>query len=181
MDNAQEISVFEKSRSNYFLIAALGISFLAILQDQSPLLSASFVKEAVLMAPATYLKAQQTARLCLDLLRSRAASSRHSLRLWERVQGMASRPNISALPIPTSTSSSTETWHPMIHTPGIDEQLRSRAELPVDMQLESLDRVIQMDFSNQEGQTEDLSMIFGMTSGLDMTFDPTLFGSEFGE
>ncbi|PON21950.1 hypothetical protein TGAM01_v209206 [Trichoderma gamsii] len=81
---------FQSARpeSNYFLISGLGILLLAISQNamlpvaQRPL------------SPETLQRAQQSAILCLNLLRSRAIVSRPSKHLWNRVQSLALRLNL---------------------------------------------------------------------------------------
>ncbi|KAF2105146.1 hypothetical protein NA57DRAFT_20465, partial [Rhizodiscina lignyota] len=91
MDSLPTTCGFEKSRSNYFLIAALGLLLLAISLNLSHLESPSLVKRPLSMAPATYLKAQSIAKACLNLLRNRAESSRQSRCLWERIRVLGSR------------------------------------------------------------------------------------------
>jgi hypothetical protein len=81
---------FQSARpeSNYFLISGLGILLLAISQNamlpgaQRPL------------SPETLQRAQQSAILCLNLLRTRAIVSRPSKHLWDRVQNLAVRLNL---------------------------------------------------------------------------------------
>lgn len=81
---------FQSARpeSNYFLISGLGILLLVISQNamlpvaQRPL------------SPETLQRAQQSASLCLNLLRSRAISSHPSKHLWKRVQSLAVRLNL---------------------------------------------------------------------------------------
>ncbi|KAL6818114.1 hypothetical protein GGI42DRAFT_359293 [Trichoderma sp. SZMC 28013] len=106
-----------KSESNYFLVSSMGISFLAMLQGslfpiaaQSPL------------DPETCLRAQQSAILCLNLLRNRAEISRQSKYLWNRVSDLASRlnllgflapvapGNIEEVPGTAETMNINETW-----------------------------------------------------------------------
>ncbi|KAL6901078.1 hypothetical protein GGI43DRAFT_367855 [Trichoderma evansii] len=77
-----------RPESNYFLISGLGILLLAI--SQNAMLS---VAERPL-SPQTLQKAQQSAILCLNLLRNRAKISRPSKHLWKRVQSLAVRLNL---------------------------------------------------------------------------------------
>ncbi len=109
MDSSPTTFSFQESQSNYFLIAALGISFFAISQN-SPLLGpTSSIKKGISIGPITYQKAQQSALLGLHLLHSRAGSSRQSQRLWMRVRGLASRLNLLGILTPASTPSA-GTW-----------------------------------------------------------------------
>ncbi|KAM0262575.1 hypothetical protein ACHAQJ_001620 [Trichoderma viride] len=81
---------FQSARpeSNYFLISGLGILLLAISQNTVlPMAERP-------LSPETFHKAQQSAVLCLSLLRNRANSSRPSKHLWKRVQSLAVRLNL---------------------------------------------------------------------------------------
>ena len=181
MDDSPATCPFEKSRSNYFLIAALGLSFLAISQSQSPPISASFVNNTTLMAPTTYVKAQQTALLCLNLLRVRAETSRYSLRLWDRVRGLALRLNLLGLLMPTSTPRSTEDGTHKMQTRGVDEILMNQAGMAEEELLRSLGPMVPMDSPNQGDRSQDLASILGMVPGFDLTYDTVYLGNEFGE
>ncbi|KAJ4854704.1 fungal specific transcription factor domain-containing protein [Trichoderma breve] len=106
-----------KSESNYFLVSSMGISFLAMLQGSLFPISAQSPLD-----PETCLRAQQSAILCLNLLRNRAELSRQSKHLWNRVSDLASRLNLLGFLAPVApgnieevsgtaeTMSINETW-----------------------------------------------------------------------
>ncbi|KAL7911538.1 hypothetical protein GGI35DRAFT_293335 [Trichoderma velutinum] len=106
-----------KSESNYFLVSSMGISFLAMLQGSLFPISAQSPLD-----PETCLRAQQSAILCLNLLRNRAELSPQSKYLWNRVSDLASRLNLLGFLAPiipgnteegsgtTETMSINETW-----------------------------------------------------------------------
>ncbi|QYT01903.1 Zn(2)-C6 fungal-type domain-containing protein [Trichoderma simmonsii] len=89
IDGSPEAYQATKSESNYFLVSSMGISFLAMLQGSLFPISAQSPLD-----PETCLRAQQSAILCLNLLRNRAESSRQSKHLWNRVSDLASRLNL---------------------------------------------------------------------------------------
>jgi hypothetical protein len=96
---------FQSARpeSNYFLISGLGILLLAISQN------AMLPTAQRPLSQETLQKAQQSAILCLNLLRSRAILSYPSKHLWNRVRSLAFRLNlvndmadINSLPLTSS-------------------------------------------------------------------------------
>ncbi|PTB40299.1 hypothetical protein M441DRAFT_90581 [Trichoderma asperellum CBS 433.97] len=95
---------FQSARpeSNYFLISGLGILLLAI--SQNAVLS---VAERPL-SPETLQSAQQSAILCLNLLRNRAIFSRPSKHLWNRVQSLAIRLNLINSPATSNQGAAAE-------------------------------------------------------------------------
>jgi hypothetical protein len=101
---------FQSARpeSNYFLISGLGILLLAI--SQHTVLSTTERP----LSPETFHKAQQSAVLCLNLLRHRANSSHPSKHLWKRVQSLAIRLNLlnGLAPDPTKWGQSAEAEQP---------------------------------------------------------------------
>ncbi|UKZ52894.1 hypothetical protein TrVGV298_006681 [Trichoderma virens] len=92
-----------RSESNYFLVSSMGIAFLAMLQGSLFSMSAQSP-----LNPEACLRAQQSAILCLNLLRNRAELSQQSKHLWNRVNDLASRLNLLGFLAPIASSNTEE-------------------------------------------------------------------------
>ncbi|KAL7952142.1 hypothetical protein V8C42DRAFT_306254 [Trichoderma barbatum] len=103
IDGSPAIFRATKSESNYFLVSSMGISFLAM--SQGSLFSISAQSS---LDPETCLRAQQSAILCLNLLRNRAELSRQSKHLWNRVNDLASRLNLLGFLAPIAPGNTEE-------------------------------------------------------------------------
>ncbi|KAI1123579.1 hypothetical protein F5Y10DRAFT_285913 [Nemania abortiva] len=173
MDSLPTTCGFEKSRSNYFLITALGLLLLVISSNRSHLDSPSVVKRPPPMAPATYLKAQSTAKACLNLLHDRAESSRQARCLWERICVLGSRFDLLESPIPAS-------WHETRLTPSVDDLLTGRqAQLVTDQERGSLDSLIGLNFASMEELIMGSASSVNIFSEQDMVYDPGFLSTPF--
>ncbi|GAD93001.1 catechol dioxygenase [Paecilomyces variotii No. 5] len=179
MDGSPLTCAFKKSRSNYFLIAALGMSLLAISQNSPPPASPSPNAKTV-MSPTTYLKAQQTARICLNLLYSRAHSSRQSRWLWKRVQGLAARLNVLDFLGPTDTLNDNNRAY-TIPMQDINEAYINNAGPLENRELTDADPALDMHFSTSVELGQESGAAIDMISGLDMMLDPAVIASGFGQ
>lgn len=180
MDGSPLTCTFQKSQSNYFLIAALGISLLAILQNSPLPASPSFINTTTLMSPTTYLKAQQTAKICLNLLYNRAESSRQSGWLWKRVQGLASRLNVLHFLDPTDTLNDTN-WGYTMPMQDINEAQMNNAELLANRELTDVDPALDIHFPTSVESGDESVAAMDMVSGLDMMLDPAFIATGFDQ
>lgn len=195
-DGSPSTCRFQKCRSNYFLVAALGVSLLAMLQDPAfPTTSSSSSTAAAAVAaapplrnrvpvePETLLKAQQTAVMCLSLLRSRAESSRQSRCLWERFRGLAARLKLlDFLILPGTPPAAGGDWGRAMPTPGNDELLMGRGGLTVSQeQVDHLAPIVELGFLGLGDGIGDSTWAMDMMPGLDVAFDPAFFANGFGE
>lgn len=180
MDSSPLTCRFQKSRSNYFLIAALGISLLAQLQNSPRPASSSLIKKNIAISPMTYSKAQHSARTCLNLLYSRAEFSTHSRLLWKRVQGIASRLNILDFSGPTDMPNYSDLTSTINIQDIYEEQMNNTVSFD-DREPTDVDPSLDMNFSEsiQKGQ-EPISPI-NMVSSLDIMLDPAFIVDEFGQ
>ncbi|KAH8889200.1 hypothetical protein GQ53DRAFT_622393, partial [Thozetella sp. PMI_491] len=92
MDGSSSTCLFQKSRTNRFLVRAMSISILAVyrglLATSKP---SSRNSVTILFTPETQIKARETTLVCLQLLKNRSESSPLSRRLWVRMQKLAAR------------------------------------------------------------------------------------------
>ncbi|KAH8820177.1 hypothetical protein F5884DRAFT_849452 [Xylogone sp. PMI_703] len=167
LDSLPSTCRFQKSQSNYFLVAALGILLLAICQDTSVPVSPSYMGREISMAHETYLKAQQSAILCLNILYNRAKSCRLSRCMWERVRGLASHLNLL---VPSTNLNSGHSAYMM--EGGSNGSILNHIDVIGSQEPVSNVPIPDLSFFASLESVEDSISAIDMVSGLDMMFDP---------
>lgn len=155
-----------KSESNYFLVSSMGISFLAMLQGSLFPMSAQSPLD-----PETCLRAQQSAILCLNLLRNRAELSHQSKYLWNRVSDLASRLNLLGFLAPIAPGN-TEDFSGTAETMSISETWEKYTNNWEQTLAGSSPGVMALGFPVSENSTEGPTSASKIYSAFDIMFGP---------
>jgi hypothetical protein len=175
---------FHLSQYNYFLVAALGILYLAITRESSGPNDISPKEQRMPISHTTCIKAQQNSIVALNLLYTLAKSSRHSQCLWERVRGPAFRlclldPLVPGLP--RTEASSLQCEAPTKQVPGaIDVSMdpvmsiasytfEATGMIPLDLQ------DMTMSLLNKTPSTSEVDAVQDFGALFDSSFFPTNF------
>jgi hypothetical protein len=100
LDTLTKTYRFQQTQLNYFLVASLGILLLAITQKSSIHSSLSSNAQHIPVPLTTFIKANESATVAINLLRNQAKYSHHSQCMWERVRNLAYRLNLFGILLP---------------------------------------------------------------------------------
>jgi hypothetical protein len=110
LDRSTKEYRFQQAQLNYFLVGALGVLFLAITEDSTRPNPVPSESEHTIPSP-TFLKAQKSSMIALNLLCLQAGSSRQCQRLWARVRGVTNRLDLLNRMIPTPNQPVDKRWN----------------------------------------------------------------------
>lgn len=175
MDNSLQTTPFQKYRSNYFLIGALSMSFLALSQKSSVSKSIRVANSSISLSQTTCQKAEQTSVACLNLLYRRAETSRHARSLWNWVRPLATQLNVLDSPAPLNFTV-TEDLLGGIRTPSSDEHI-AQLERAEELAPTEPSPFIDINSANIIWPTGGSTPFTDLVSTLDIAFDPILPGN----
>jgi hypothetical protein len=183
LDSSTAMYRFNQAQIDYFLITALGILLLAITQDSSNHMSTSLYQKHISMMATSSLKAQQSVMVALNLLYSRAESSRHSQHLWERIRGLAFRLNLLDCLIPVTDHIGGSGPGERISTGSTPDVVESIVNQTGPTEIEDLTSLASIMLDANTFDPTDLNHVspasIGITPDLDIMFDPSFLATGF--